>query len=959
MSLPPVDSQDPACAKTMAAPAEVVVAPQTDPANAATMALLENRDPEKAPVGKTASELSGKFEERYEILEELGHGGMGRVLLAMDRQMGREVAVKELLPTFVSDGPTLAPDGGGGSYNAMEVRFLTEARVTGNLEHPAIIPVHEIGQRTDGTLYYVMKLVRGKTMQKTLQERDLSGRLALLNRFVEVGYAVAFAHSRGVVHRDLKPENIMIGEFGETVVLDWGLARIRNDFPNGDTSVNRFLARLEADHSVQEVEGMPMGSPQYMAPEQARGEISAINELSDIFMLGGILYEILSGRPPRDGETPTRLVLAAMNEEIVPPEHVAPGVPPELSAIAMRALSLSPQDRYRTVRDLVDDVERFMQGRLVRSYEYSPRELFLRFLRKNRMALAVCMVLVVAMGTVWWIRGANERTRARAAEVARIQNVEHSVRGILDEASRPHRGARWLDLFAFRLVSLREPAVERLLVAHLGHPVPEVRQLVARALGGMKSSLAVEPLMSRLEDTVETDESVIIEVINALGIIGDSRAGKVVHETRWRYGQYSTVWNQTALAFRMIPVLPGMPDKSGSAEEFHELGMQRENRRELDEALAAYQSALERDPDYARSHNNIGNILKRKKEFAKSLWHFNRLIELQPELDIGYINRGLLLNQMGRYDDALLDFNQALKLNPENPATWNNRAITYVNLGDYNKSLEDYEKAAELRPENARYLSNIANSHIYNGDFVSAKKSVEASLLKDSNHMNARIIQVHLHYMEMKYADAMIEINHILSVDPEYFSAYPWKLHLLVLENRLEEAREVLQLVSDLKSIEEYTKITFRALNWHASVDDFSAAMETLRPILAVGAPPDVKRTLSFYHYALQVLSGATNVPMDPDQLTEGTTWPERVLRTLAGRHSLAELSGHAGSASRRQALHLVEGLLLIRRGQSEEARSVFLRATRIPLPLSPEGILARAALRKMDSMEKGEAFRP
>ncbi|MBN2497014.1 MAG: serine/threonine protein kinase, partial [Deltaproteobacteria bacterium] len=155
---------------------------------------------------------------------ELGRGGMGRVLVAFDEHLGREVAVKELLPDMRGRSPSLdTPE-----YRASDlvVRFLREARVTGQLEHPNIVPVYELGRRGDGTLYYTMKIVRGRTLADELRKcRGIQDRLKLLGHFVDVAQAVAYAHSRGVVHRDIKPENVMLGEFGETVLLDWGLAK--------------------------------------------------------------------------------------------------------------------------------------------------------------------------------------------------------------------------------------------------------------------------------------------------------------------------------------------------------------------------------------------------------------------------------------------------------------------------------------------------------------------------------------------------------------------------------------------------------------------------------------------------------------------------------------------------------------------------------------------------------------
>lgn len=207
--------------------------------------------------------------ERYELLSLVGEGGMGRVVSARDRQFDRLVAVKEL-------------SGAGFSNEALR-RFSTEAVVTGNLEHPGIAPVFERGVR-DGTPYYVMRLVRGRTlMQAIASTSSLDERLALLPAVVRVAHTLGFAHERGVVHRDVKPENVILGTHGETLLLDWGIAKVRgltsSDPTDGPTSVG-----------TQTQMGTVMGTPMYMAPEQARGDTDAIDERTDVFALGAMLY---------------------------------------------------------------------------------------------------------------------------------------------------------------------------------------------------------------------------------------------------------------------------------------------------------------------------------------------------------------------------------------------------------------------------------------------------------------------------------------------------------------------------------------------------------------------------------------------------------------------------------------------------------------------------------------------
>src|SRR5690348_12331752 len=210
---------------------------------------------------------------------EIGRGGIGRVLLVMDAHLGREVAIKELLQDEA------------GVDSELMTRFLAEARITGQLEHPNIVPVYELGRRADGRLYYTMRMVRGETLSAALERaRTLADRLALLTHFAGLCNAIAYAHSRGVVHRDIKPDNVMIGEFGETVVLDWGMAKVRPAATASGGDDGMAVDRLEHFDPDVTMEGSLCGTPTHMSPEQARGALDEIDERSDVWALGVVLY---------------------------------------------------------------------------------------------------------------------------------------------------------------------------------------------------------------------------------------------------------------------------------------------------------------------------------------------------------------------------------------------------------------------------------------------------------------------------------------------------------------------------------------------------------------------------------------------------------------------------------------------------------------------------------------------
>lgn len=352
--------------------------------------------------------------------EELGRGGIGRVYVAFDQHLGRNVAIKELLTD---------PLGVSGSH-ALEdrARFLREARVTGQLEHPGIVPVYELGKRPDGTLYYAMKLVRGRTLRQVLKDSEtLPDRMKLLSHFRDLANAIAYAHSRGVVHRDIKPDNVMVGEFGRTVVLDWGLTKVKGE---RDMVFDTRHPRVELPDDARDSNtryGAIMGTPAYMSPEQAQGDLPRIDERSDVWSLGAVLFELLTGKPPFGTQRPSEVLINVVEGDAPSVTELEPAAPPDLAAIADKALSKDPKDRYANASEMVTDLEAFMAGRRVAAYDYTAAELVQKFVREHRTAAlasaaVVGAILVGALLAVMGYRQALiERENARASERQAVQ----------------------------------------------------------------------------------------------------------------------------------------------------------------------------------------------------------------------------------------------------------------------------------------------------------------------------------------------------------------------------------------------------------------------------------------------------------------------------------------------------------------------------------------------------------
>jgi len=308
---------------------------------------------------------------RYRVIDLIGRGGMGAVYLAEDRELDRQVAVKVLSVA--------------GPVGDLHERLRQEARILGRLEHPGIVPVHDVGTLADGRLYYVMKRVRGTRLDEHVRaERPLTERLRIFERICET---VAFAHAHGVVHRDLKPENVMVGEFGEVLVLDWGVAKVIGAASGPEV---RTLGRPAGDRGPDTGHGTVLGTPGYMAPEQARGEANSVDERADVFALGAILGFLLTRNPPRGAP--------AEAGSVTP-------VPRPLRAVREKAQAEDPAGRYQSVQALAADVARFRDGRAVGAYPENVLERLGRVGRTYRVAILLVVayllmrVLLLMIGT--------------------------------------------------------------------------------------------------------------------------------------------------------------------------------------------------------------------------------------------------------------------------------------------------------------------------------------------------------------------------------------------------------------------------------------------------------------------------------------------------------------------------------------------------------------------------------
>ncbi len=410
---------------------------------------------------------------RFRILSKHREGGIGEVLIAYDQQLRRAVAIKQIRPKWRD-------------HDEARQRFVQEAEVTGRLEHPGVVPVYAMGTWEDGSQYYAMRFIQGETLAEVIRQHHsaeqrldrltrLLGLRQILNRFVDVCNTIDYAHSHQILHRDIKPANIMVGPYGETLVVDWGLAKLL-DTPSDESMTAELLEDLpsQLDVSARQVGGA-VGTPQYMSPEQASGRVEEVGIPTDIYLLGATLYQILTGRPPHSDESITKLLKRIAQGELDSPRVVDAAISPPLEAICLKAMATEPADRYGSCALLASDIERWMADEPVSVFRDPPWVRMGRWVRRHRTAAysgtvaAVLLMIGSIAGSMLWsyqrtqqIQAARENDAKEAQLQATRQQRLTELRASVDVATelaeedlRTHRFASAASILRGAIESIR------------------------------------------------------------------------------------------------------------------------------------------------------------------------------------------------------------------------------------------------------------------------------------------------------------------------------------------------------------------------------------------------------------------------------------------------------------------------------------------------------------------------
>jgi serine/threonine-protein kinase len=698
---------------------------------------------------------------RYRRLREHAKGGLGEVFVALDEELQREVALKEIQELFADDP-------------ASQARFLREAEITGNLEHPGVVPVYGLGVYSDGRPFYAMRFIRGETMHDAIRrfhqadenprrdpgERSLALR-ELLRRFVDVCNAVAYAHSRGIIHRDLKPANVMLGEYGESLVVDWGLAKVM-DRPDGEkTTAERPVQLGSGSGSAATEMGQVVGTPAFMPPEQARGEVDQMDQRSDVFALGATLYCLLTGQPPyqRHGIS---LLAAAAECDFPPPRQIKPRVPAALAAVCLKAMSARPEDRYTSARALAEDVQRFLADEPVSAHREPLLERARRWGRHNRSVVSAGLVLLAAVVVglsvgLWAV--ANEQARTAAA-LNRALEAEQEARtnltqaeANLERAVKAEEKARTNLKQARANLKLAKKAVDECFNVARNHPLfQQPRMLEAKKLLLKKTLPFYKNFRSQRPDDrglqwEEGDQWFRVGYIEQ--VLVQLKAARKAYE------------KALDLAAKLAQTHPEVPAYQNALATTHNsLGVLLQDQGKREEALKEFRQARdlqsklvkarpevpEYQQDLASTHNNRGLLLAELGQREQALTEYQQardirsqlvkdhpeVLEYQGDLARTHNNLGVLLRDLGKREQALTEYQQAhdiqrklVKAHPDAPAYHVSRAGTCCNLGNLlrdsgkaRESLEYYAKAVkwlqavrQRQPEDAQARLFLRNSH--------------------------------------------------------------------------------------------------------------------------------------------------------------------------------------------------------------------------------------------------------
>ena len=605
--------------------------------------------------------MPGPEPSRFQILEKIGEGGRGVVYRALDRKLGRTVALKTLPAEKLRDPDRLQ-------------RFLREARAASALNHPGIVTVHDILELEDGA-YLVLELIEGKTLAELIPEAGLDLPRAL-RYATRIAGAIAAAHDAGIVHRDIKPGNVMVTPADEVKVLDFGLAK--------------SLAPDAAEPETLTRVGTRLGTAAYMSPEQALGE--PVDARSDVFSFGVLLYQMLTGDLPFEATSGRSLLRQIVSGRPVPLRRRRAELPAALEALIERTLAKERQDRPARMGELADELEAIgeavLSGSSAPAAEAPTLILPHAAVRRRRWPLIAAAGLAVALAGLLLTPGLRQRVAGggeasperEAGEVAGDSSYRLFQQGLINlrRHDRPESIERAIESFQGAIAERADyaPAYAGLARAHW------------RKYRTTKDQVWLDLALKYAEHARELDPHLSLALVS----LGHVRIAR---------GELDAAAAELERAVRLDP---------GNADAHRGLGDLRRRRGDFDGAEEAYLRAIELAPANDELHGSLGSLYYRNGRYAEAAAAFARTIELAPERSTGYKNMAAALHMQGRYAEAAEQLQTALQIRPD-PKVYTNLGTLYFFQGLYAEAVSAFERAVELGANDYRIWGNLGDAY--------------------------------------------------------------------------------------------------------------------------------------------------------------------------------------------------------------------------------------------------------
>jgi serine/threonine-protein kinase len=771
----------------------------------------------------------------YRIDGEIARGGMGAVLKGRDTDLGRDVAVKVLLAAHASETERVQ-------------RFVEEAQIAGQLQHPGVVPVYELGRFADHRPYFAMKLVKGRTLAALLAEskEPAEDRPRFVGVFEQVCQTLAYAHARGVIHRDLKPANVMVGAFGEVQVMDWGLAKVlpqggvadeRQGQPRPETSVIRTARSAgpgsdgEPDSPTQA--GSVLGTPAYMAPEQARGDVGLVDERADVFGLGAILCEVLTGQPPFTGKTAEAMRKAqAARLDDAHARLDACGAEAELVALARRCLAAEPWDRPRHAGQVAEAVtayrhsvaERLRQAELARA---AAQVQAAEERKRRRLVLALAATVLALVGLTgtgaWWLarsRDATERAVLEACNDARVLRARAEASGDLPAWKEALSAARRADgLLAGGPASADLVAQVRNLLGQVAEETERVETEAAQAERDRRLRNRLTEVRTGDEGFAEADtDADYLRAFREYGLDVDTLpAERAAERLRARPAGFAVavaaeldVWalkrrkqHRPGPDWQRLLALARAADPDPWRDTLRQLAgasrpiprdtllelarradvdrLQPTNilllaltLRDVGESEAAErllrQGQLRHPADVWLNYELAFTLQKRRPpRLEEAVRFYTAARAVRPEFGHALAHA---LEQAGRIDEAVAQFREMSRLQPRDARQYNCLGIALSAQGKLDEAIDALRKALALRPDNARVHSNLGSLLFLKGARPEAVAHLEKAVALGPDDAEARYNLGHALLNQGRVDPAIALFKKAIALDPHYFKAY-------------------------------------------------------------------------------------------------------------------------------------------------------------------------------------------